>query len=261
MSGGKPLDGVKVLITRGQSGASETASRIQAEGGIPVVVPLLKFEARIDPSEKEWGGSLHTYDWILFTSKNGVHFFLEAMDRMGVSLSTLGVRCAAVGEKTANYCEKRGIPIDFIPTEYTGDAFASEFIQAINGNAKVLVPKGNLARNVISEELNRSGMTCHEWIVYETVLPEESGDILKHVLERKEADIITFTSSSTVHHFMKVVKSHSLGHFIEGVPMACIGPITKETAEQYGLHVKISPKVYTVNEMVEAIKTYIQQHD
>lgn len=257
MKSKRPLEQVKVLITRGTEGSSETGSLIENEGGVPILVPLLHFHPHIDPLEASLHTSLHTYEWIIFTSKNGVKFFLEALERRGISLSSYTGKFAAVGTKTEQYCHKYGIPISFVPENFTGDDFAEEFISNVKPDGHVLIPKGNLARNVIATELTSAGVSCQEWIVYETVLPENSIVQLKTIIEKEQVDIISFTSSSTVHHFMKVIRHYSLYDQIRDIPIACIGPITKKTAEQYGLHVKICPSVYTVNEMVNEMKAFI----
>lgn len=257
MKGKGPLENIKVLITRGSEGSSETASLIEDVGGVPIVVPLLHFQ----PNEDEWETNLqttiHTYEWIIFTSKNGVRFFLHALKRLQLDLSSFSGKFAAVGSITEYYCRKYGIPVSFVPEHFTGDDFADEFISKVKPSGDVLIPKGNLARNVIASKLASAGVSCQEWIVYETVLPEGSIGQLKDIIEEEEPDIITFTSSSTVHHFMKVVDQYSLHDKIGDIPIACIGPITKNTAEKYGLHVKICPSIYTVNEMVNEMKKFI----
>ncbi|MCA1057857.1 uroporphyrinogen-III synthase [Rossellomorea aquimaris] len=257
MKGKGPLEHVKVLITRGNEGSSDTGSLIESEGGVPILVPLLHFQSHIDPWENELQTRIHTYDWIIFTSKNGVKFFLEALERQGIPLASYTGKFAAVGSKTEQYCHKYGMPVSFVPQTFTGDDFVEEFIAKVKPSGPVLIPKGNLARNVVATELHASGIVCQEWIVYETILPKESMKQLKEIIETEQVDIITFTSSSTVHHFMKVIRQYSLHEHIQDIPIACIGPITKNTAEQYGLNVKICPSVYTVTEMVKEMKDFI----
>ncbi|MGM0853329.1 MAG: uroporphyrinogen-III synthase [Bacillota bacterium] len=257
MKGIGPLENIKVLITRGSEGSSETATLIEDVGGVPIVVPLLHFQPHEDEWETNLHTTIHTYEWIIFTSKNGVRFFLQALQRLQISISSFPGKFAAVGSKTEHYCRKYGIPVSFVPEHFTGDDFADEFISKVKPSGDVLIPKGNLARNVIASALASAGVSCQEWIVYETVLPQGSIGHLKDIIEEEKPDIITFTSSSTVHHFMKVVEQYSLHDKIQDLPIACIGPITKNTAEQYGLHVKICPSIYTVNEMVKEMKEFI----
>ncbi|BCB05022.1 uroporphyrinogen-III synthase [Bacillus sp. KH172YL63] len=257
MKGQGPLDQIKVLVTRGNEGSSDTGALIEKEGGVPILVPLLHFQPHIDAWETSLRNAIHTYEWIVFTSKNGVKFFLEGLNRLGIPLSSYAGKFAVVGSKTEEVCQSHGIPVSFVPDQFTGEDFAGEFLSKMKPSGSVLIPKGNLARDVIATELASAGVPCQEWIVYDTVLPDESVVQLKDLIQKEQVDVITFTSSSTVHHFMKVIEEYSLHDQIRGVPIACIGPITKKTAEKYGLHVNICPEIYTVNEMVNEMKSFI----
>ncbi|MGR3765230.1 uroporphyrinogen-III synthase [Rossellomorea sp. NS-SX7] len=256
MNGEKPLNQLKVLITRGKEGAKDLSSLIEGYGGVSEVIPLLDFKSYDDPREQSLLSSLHNYEWIVFTSKNGVAFFLDHLEKHKITASSLPAKFAAVGTKTEKYCESHSLSVSFVPDDFTGDDFVWQFISEIHPTGKVLVPKGNLARDVIANELIASGVHCDEWIVYETILPRESIGKLKDAISGGHIDILTFTSSSTVHHFMRVVEKYSLHAEIRNLPAACIGPLTKKTAEEYGLHVKICPNTYTVDEMVAEIIQY-----
>ncbi|OIU70747.1 uroporphyrinogen-III synthase [Rossellomorea aquimaris] len=256
MNGEKPLNGIKVLITRGREGAGDFGSLIEGYGGIPVVIPLLDFKLYDDPRKDSYLSKIHNYEWIVFTSKNGAAYFIDLLEENDIPLSSLSAKFAAVGTKTEKYCEKRDVTVSFVPADFTGDDFARQFLSEKKPGGKVLVPKGNLARDVIAKELNGSGVHCDEWIVYKTFLPEDSIAKLKKVIEGEGVDILTFTSSSTVHHFMQVIETYSLQDGVLNLPAACIGPLTKKTAEKYGLHVKICPNTYTVDEMVSEMIQY-----
>jgi uroporphyrinogen-III synthase len=261
MNGEKPLEGIKVLITRGREGAGDFGSLIEGYGGLPVVIPLLEFKPYDDPRKDSYLSSIHNYEWIVFTSKNGADFVIDRLKENDIPLSSLSAKFAAVGTKTERYCEKRGLPVSFVPDDFTGDDFARQFLSEKEPAGKVLVPKGNLARDVIAKKLNGAGVHCDEWIVYETILPEESIEKLKNVIEERSVDILTFTSSSTVHHFMQVIDTYSLQSAVLNLPAACIGPLTRKTAEKYGLHVKICPNTYTVDEMVSEMIQYAVASD
>ena len=111
--------------------------------------------------------------------------------------------------------------------------------------------KGNFARTIISDKINNVGANCDEVIVYETVLPQESVPKLVYVLQAQEVDVITFTSSSTIHHFMQIVEQYQLHLLLESLIIACIGPIAKKAALQYRLKVDICPDVYTTDAMLK----------
>ena len=260
MKSEQPLDNVKVLITRGSEGAREMSSLVESYGGVPVVVPLLRFQSYKDSQESTILSSIHNFEWIIFTSKNGVKYFLEALERVQVDVDSFSSKFAAVGSKTEQYCEKHGIPVSFVPDHFTANDFVPQFISKEKPSGAILIPKGNLARDIISTELSIAGVQCQEWIVYETVLPKDSMKKLKRIIEENLVDVLTFTSSSTVHHFMEIIHYYSLKDKIETIPIGCIGPITKNTIEEYGLHVKICPNIYTVNEMVNDIIRFMS-HD
>jgi uroporphyrinogen-III synthase len=257
MDGEKPLDQLKVLITRGREGAKELSSLIEGNGGVPVAVPLIDFKPYADPREATFIASIHNYQWIIFTSKNGVAFFLEKLKAYHINVSSLSAKIAAVGTKTKKFCEMNGLSVTFVADDFTGDDLVRQFISEKNPSGTILVPKGNLARKVIAAELKEAGVRCDEWIIYETIFPRESIEKLKEIIETGGVDILTFTSSSTVRHFMRVVEGNGLYAKISKLPAACIGPLTKKTAEECGLHVKICPNTYTVDEMVTEIIQYV----
>ncbi len=174
MKSKKPLENIKVLITRGKDGAREMSSLIEENGGVPVVVPLLQFQPFSDENENVYLSNLHTYEWIIFTSKNGVKFFLESLKRRNLELSSFKGKYAAVGSKTKQMCEEHGLSISFIPEDYTAEDFAEQFITKVNPTGGVLIPKGNLAGDVIASALIEANIPCSEWLVYETILPAAS---------------------------------------------------------------------------------------
>ena len=129
----------------------------------------------------------------------------------------------------------------------------------LDGDTQVLLAKGNLARTIIPKAIHQVGASCDEVIVYETVLPKENIEQLVHVLREREAEVITFTSSSTIHHFMQIVEQYQLHPYLESLIIACIGPVAKKTALQYGLKVDICPEVYTTEAMLKDLAIYLQK--
>jgi uroporphyrinogen-III synthase len=223
-------------------------------------VPLLSFQYNKDTNESTYLARLDQYDWIIFTSKNGVDFFFYTLKSYGESLKDFKGKIAAVGEKTKEVLHKYNVKVSFVPEKFTAEDFSEEFTSRLNSVQSVLIPKGNLARDVIASQLISQKVKCDEWIIYNTVLPLEGKQKLRDTLLQAKVDFITFTSSSTVRHFMQVVEEYNLERQIEGVPIACIGPIAKRTASEFGLHVNICPKVYTVEGMVEGIVQYVMDH-
>ncbi|PLT30180.1 uroporphyrinogen-III synthase [Peribacillus deserti] len=240
----KPLAGIKVLITRAEGQADPLIKSVERLGGIPVSIPMISF--------KKTGKSLPDgkYDWIIFTSANAFKFACLTKER----LAALGhPKIAAIGEKTKEAIERLGFRIDFIPESFIAEAFVREFTGRLKQQEKVLLPKGNLARNIIYETLTSEGHICTEIIMYENKMPPSSESGLIEFFETNKADVLTFTSASTAANFMKIVRKNNLEEAIQESVVACIGPAAKNKAEALGLTVQICPDTYTVDGMLQAI--------
>lgn len=253
-----PLEGKNILVPRGKEQATSFSETIRKLGGHPVEIPLIGFRSvHANEQFKQKITQISQYDWLIITSVNTAKFFLPNISTDVPKLPKI----AAIGEKTAQEIEKRGFQIDFIPNEYVAEGFVKDFLPIASPGAKLLLPKGDLARDVIASNLGAHGMHVDELIVYETYLPEESKSILKETLQEIPLHVLTFTSSSTVDHFMSVVQKEQLQAKIENSLIACIGPIAKKTAEDFGLTVHVSPTVYTVPAMIDALVHYLQTNE
>lgn len=245
------LQGKTILVTREEHDGTHFAERIKQYGGEAITIPLIEFQAcEVTEEDKQFVQALTPNDWIVFTSKNGVNFFLEQWQ------DPIQARIAVIGEKTEQAIQKHHYSIAFSPTKYVAEVFIKEFIPILKRGEKILVVKGNLAREIIAKELRNQDYQCDEIIMYETSMPEESEQQLREALLAKKCDMISFTSSSTVRHFMNVVRKYDLLDSLSSVTFACIGPIAKKTAEKYGLHVDIMPSTYTIDGLLDSIITY-----
>ncbi|WP_141431868.1 uroporphyrinogen-III synthase [Bacillus sp. 03113] len=250
-----PLKGKKVLIPRGKKEASSTSKQIIKYGGIPVEIPLIAFKpVPLSEEISKCFMQLHTYDWIIFTSKMAVKSFFSLLETHQPNTFP---KIAVIGEKTKKVLENRGYKANFMPSKYVAEMFVDEFSNVIQPGERVLIPKGNLARDLIYHSLQIKGASVDEVIVYINYFPEESQEKLAKMLKEKELDILVFTSSSTVDHFMKVAKEYSLINECDQCITACIGPITKKRMEHYGLSVDVMPSIYTVDGMLKSIINYI----
>lgn len=253
-----PLQDYRILITRGKEQAKRFKASIEQYGGIPIIVPLLDFQLPTNMLEIEKAfRHISNYDWLIITSQNGVQFFFELVERYGIAASL--PKIAVIGKKTEKTLMGYGFKADFIPHEFVAENFVEEFMPLLDEKSRVLLAKGNLARTIIAEGINRAGASCDEVIIYETILPQESVQKLVHVLKSQEVNVIMFTSSSTIHHFMQIVEQYQLHPFLESLIIACIGPITKETALRYHLQVDICPNEYTTEAMLQELISYVQQ--
>lgn len=248
------LTGKKVLVPRGKKNAKSFSSIVEGYGGIPVEVPLLDFrpvenKGILDPILK----ALHTYDWLIFTSDVTVETFFALVDHQDIILPKIAV----IGEKTEESLRKMQIPVHFMPNEYVAEGFVQEFASYVKSGEKLLIPKGNLARDYIAQFFREQGHVVDEIVIYETYFPEESKEKLVHLLKEKYLDILPFTSPSTIDHFMNVVHEYDLISNIQDCIVAAIGPISKRKCQSVGLNVDVMPAIYTSDEMLKAVAEYL----
>ena len=216
--------------------------------------------------EAEW------YDWLVFTSANGVRTCFERLLRLGYHVKSFGeVRIAAIGPATAMALTKYGAKVDLVPTTYIAEAVASALIEDARKRGdplegkRLLLPRAAEARNVLVTELQRVGIKVDVVAAYRTVgvdKEDEQGHKILRQLEAQQLDILTFTSSSTVRNFMQWLIEFDatfMNTFISRVvefarpKIACIGPVTSQTAREFGLKVHIEAQVYTIAGLLEAI--------
>ncbi|QWH19504.1 uroporphyrinogen-III synthase [Bacillus mycoides] len=242
------LAGKIVLITRAQHQAKQMSVAVKERSGIPLEIPLLHMEGTSHRQIQRITRQLHLYDWVIFTSKNGVAFFLDGLKKK----IPLTIKIAAVGVKTKLELEKRGYQVDFVPTSFVAEVFAEEFVRKLSGNECILFPKGNLARDVIPVKLREFGVFLDELIVYGTKVNVEKKQELITALKLGEVNIITFTSPSTVDSFVRLLEGTNWREWTKKCTIACIGPITEKEALLYFPHV-IVPKEYTVEALLQCI--------
>jgi uroporphyrinogen-III synthase len=250
-----PLCNKKVLVPRGANQAKSFSQLLKRYGGIPVEIPLIAFRPRAISKElNEYLTLLHTYDWVIFTSNVTVETFLTFVEKEQLGTSS---KIAVIGKRTEKVLEEKGLKVEFSPTEYVAEAFVDEFLPFIRSGMKVLIPKGNLARDYIADSLRKNGAIVDEAVVYETYMPEESRSKLAFAMENEGLDILLFTSPSTVEHFMDVIIELGLESCLNECLIGCIGPSTEKKLKSYNLKVHASPKVYTVEEMIKSMNTYL----
>ena len=251
MSPASYLRGKTVLITRGKKESKAFSRKISEQGGLPIAIPLIGFKkAELDNTSKYRLAKAAGYDWVIFTSKKGVQFFMERVSNPALP------HIAVIGEKTEAELRRNGYSPAFVPSHYVAECFAEEFTAQLKPGSRVLVIKGNLARTVIAEKVRQAGHICEEVILYENVLPEGSKEALRQALLDGSVDIVTFTSSSTVEHFMEAVEEYGLHAQLKPLLFACIGPVADATAKSCGLDVQIVGSLYKVDGLLEAMNHY-----
>jgi len=255
-----PLKGKHVLITRGGEQGEKFCMDVASQGGVPHMVPLIDFRPHQDQNAPSFIKNMNQYEWIIFTSKNGVQYFFQQIKGLVDEhlLHKGDIQFAVVGEKTREALHRYRLPSRFMPNVYTAEDFSCEFFSQGLSGKKVLIPKGNLASNIIAESFRTRGFTADEWIVYETYYPTRETDMLVRFLDEDLIDIAAFTSPSTFNHFIKIVNQHHLTAQAKKLLYAAIGTVTKRTIEQAGYTTHICPKTFTIDDMFNEICSYLR---
>jgi uroporphyrinogen-III synthase len=246
----------KVLVPRGTGQAKSFSQLVEKYGGISIEIPLIAFRP-IEYTQQLQNAinQIDTYDWIIFTSNVTVETFFSFYKKVEPKSFP---RIAVIGKKTEEVLQEKGFKTEFVPSAYVTEVFTDEFLPLVPSGSKVLIPKGNLAREYISTALSNHGVLVDEIVIYETYMPEASTEKLAKMLVQDELDILMFTSPSTVNHFMSVVKKYQLESHIDRCVVSCIGPVTEKKLRAFGLPVHVSPTEYTVNEMVKGTIEYLE---
>ncbi|CAG9619526.1 uroporphyrinogen-III synthase [Sutcliffiella rhizosphaerae] len=242
-----PLANKRILITRSKEQASYFSRQVQELGGTSLEVPLIQFQFPSNQAElkKEITQNISSFEWIVFTSVNGVKFFYELYQ------GKLPNKTAAVGKKTKEALLLLGNEVDIIPEKYSAEDLVEMFAQW--EPSSILLIQGNLARPILRDELAKLGYNVKQIVVYENRLsiPEEKECT---IVKEANIDLYTFTSPSTVHNFIKIFG------LPEG-PVAAIGPITKQALEKAGIQVDICPQEYTVDGLIQNILQFFTRED
>ena len=246
-----PLVGSKVVVTRARGQAEHLSSALRVLGANVIELPTIEIRppqdwAPLDQAIAELG----QYDWIIFTSANGVRHFVDRLDAGGRDLRSLKAKICAIGPATAERLESLHLKVDLMPSEYVAESVLEAFGEHDLADQRILLPRAAVARDLIPVELKKRGAEIHVVPAYRTCVPEQSAELAQQTFGRDpRPDWITFTSSSTVRNFAQLCPIERLN----GVRVASIGPITSQTARELGIRVDAEPKSYTVEGLVEAI--------
>ncbi len=252
----RPLFGKRVLVTRSRSQASVLSEMLAREGADPVELPTIEIFPLDDPSPLDDAiRSLGSYDWVIFTSANGVEALFDRMKCLGLDTrSFASAKVGAIGPATAQALARRGISADFVPDEYVSEAVVKEMGGMELEGARVLLPRADIGREALSEGLIRLGARVDQVAAYRTLVPQESWSRARELLQDGRIDVATFTSSSTVRNLISLLNGDTTP--LKEAVICCIGPITAATAREIGLRVDVIARQYTVEGLVEALKEY-----
>jgi uroporphyrinogen III methyltransferase/synthase len=255
----RPLFGKRVLMTRAKEQAGELAARLADYGAEPVEGPTIKIVPPLDWTPVDQAISkIGTYDWIVFTSVNGVNRFMTRIYTNGLDARCLaGRRLCCIGPRTAQELEKFGVRADVVPAEYQAEGVLAELNRQDLGKTRILIPRAEVARELLPKELRAAGAHVDVVAVYRTLTAEQDTGGWRQELMNQRIHVVTFTSPSTVHNFVTMVGGiEAVRPFLQSVTIACIGPITAKAVEEYALRVSIMPSENTIPALVNAIARY-----
>ena len=246
----------RILVTRPRGQADGFAEKLKLAGFEPIFFPVIEIRPIKDNTGLERALSkLNCYEWMVFTSVNSVQVVFDVIARSGAttkqSLSDISPRVAAIGPKTAEALQARGVTPEFIPDEYVAESILPGLGDL--RNKWVLLPRAELARTALPEAIFEAGGIPHEIAVYKT-LPVQPDPVGLAAL-KSGVDWITFTSPSTVRNFVEIIHKQKLDPFnlIGNPKIACIGPITERAATEEGFEVALVAKEYTTDGLINAL--------
>ena len=249
-----PLRGQSVVVTRAASQSATLCRRLRRLGARVIPIPMIGFEP---PSE--WGladraiRDLPSYDWLIFTSVNGVDRFVARLDVNTRDLRDLPKRICAIGPATADRIRALHLRVDLVPDEFVAESVAESFRDVCLTGRRVLIPRAQEARELLPSQLARMGAEVDVVPVYRTVLPDSSREMAAAAWsESKAPEWVTVTSSSTVRNLARLIPASELRRS----RLASIGPVTTATAREIGLQVSAQASSYTTDGLVEAMCSF-----
>ncbi len=260
----RPLFGRRIVVTRPHEQSADLVEMLDSLGAIVIEAPTIRIAppedyAPLDAACAQAG----SFAWIVFTSANGVDYFVKRLLAGDGDVRELkGVRLCAIGPGTAERIARFGIKVDLMPAEYR----AESVLEALRSTGdlhgqRILLPRADIAREMLADELRRSGAEVVEVAAYRTI-PVEGGrqgdpDVYRMLLD-KTVDAVTFTSASTVRNFVRLYGEEQAADLLRTTAVACIGPVTAEAAAQHDIATAIMPAEYTMPGLVTAIVKYFE---
>lgn len=257
MNLGDALRGKRVLVTRARAQADELVRHLQALGAVPIVFPTI----RIAPPTDNYAAldtmlrQLATFDWVVFTSVNGVKHVWERLATLGLQADIFAsVRLAAIGPATAKALVAQGLRVDIMPDNYVAEALLDALPDP--AGQRFFLPRADSARDALHTGLQAAGADVVEVHAYSTVPAVPSHETLTAL--EAGVDVLTFTSSSTVRNFVTQIGSELAQTLLSRGRVVTIGPITADTARELDMRVDVVATEYTIAGLLEAIITACQ---
>ncbi|MFL6230915.1 MAG: uroporphyrinogen-III synthase [Pyrinomonadaceae bacterium] len=264
MTDARPLAGRTVMTTRAQAQSAGFAAELERYGARVVSCPTIEI---VEPESfallDEAIENLFGYDWLVFTSTNGVEFFLRRFEALGHDTSELDdLRVCAVGDATADRLSEARVHVDVVPHEFKAEGVFAALESYLGGDSQFdrlnfLIPRAASARDYLPKALEAAGARVDDVPAYHTVAPRTTERArVEAMLVGGAVDCVTFTSGSTVRNFARLFDTNDLRPILSSVAVACIGDVTAAVCAEYGLIVNIQPTEFTTRALARAVAEY-----
>ena len=257
-----PLEGRTIIVTRAASQAADLTTMLEGYGAHVIICPTIEIREpdnyeRLDEALDH----LYGYDWLIFTSTNGVEFFLKRLTDRGLQVSDLDeIKVCAIGQRTADKLHDAHVHVDLVPSQSTAEGVYAALAEFVNlRGLNILLPRAAVGRDALPEALQKAGARIDIVTAYQTVLPENIDRGKLAAMLAGSGDCIAFTSPSTIKNLAKLFDTHDLGKTLPNIVVACIGSVTAEAAAEYGLRVDIQPEQFTTADLAQAIADYYSE--
>ena len=256
----RPLTGRTIIVTRAASQAADLSTMLEGYGANVIVCPTIQIREpdnydRLDEALDH----LYGYDWLIFTSTNGVEYFLKRLIYRQLKVSDLDeIKVCAIGQRTADKLHDAHVHVDLLPSQSTAEGVFAALSEFVGGNdhlhgLNILLPRAAVGRELLPEALQKAGARVDVVTTYQTVLPESLDRGKLGAMLTGSGDCIAFTSPSTIKNLARLFDTHDLGKTLPDIVVACIGSVTAAAAAEYGLHVHIVPENFTTQDLARAI--------
>jgi uroporphyrinogen-III synthase len=236
-----PLAGLRIVVTRAPHQAAELAKPLAALGASVILLPVIDIAPPLDPAPLH-DAILHIdrYDWIIFTSTNGVRALGQRKCR---------ARIATVGAATREFAERNGWLVHLTPEIYLAETLVEAFDRETLSGQRILIPSAAVTRDVVRDELTKRGALVDAVEAYRNIMPADASENAAAVFRPPLPDWITFASSSAVENLASIVPPETLAH----CQIASIGPVTSKTIREHGLTVAVEAQPHNIAGLIEAI--------
>ena len=256
----------RIVVTRAPEQAEDLVHQLERLGAEVLLLPAVAFAGPEDPGPLDRAiESLGDFDWVLFTSQNAVRFFAQRCRALGLMQSNDGWKSAAarpllaaVGPATAEAAAKQGLPVEFVASQFRGQALAEELAGRVAGK-KVLLPRSDRAGADLPAALRAAGAEVADVVAYQTSLPESLAPDVADAIRRGEVDVVSFFSPSAFHNLVEAIGLETLRNLSGRGALAAIGPVTAGAIRDAGLLVEIEAREATAASLVAAMSEYFAQ--